>query len=297
MSSMNRRLQFPTTHFKLAALIAGILLVAMPLLVSSLRAQSQQMGSIEFVARVSPTGSHSEPVRGFTFYLLRKSFQDIRHEAEALEPAPNMDEFIKGLTVSEELKSWMKKNKRVDLAGPEFPKAITPEDVLGVPEFKAGYLLQNQGDRSVGLPKPRFRDAEKEKNPQKYQKEVDDYLVALKKFIAANPDTLATLEIALDKMNPGPRWNKLAADRTARVHRRWLELAEYQYKAGQCDTDLEGRGKFDGLPAGDYWISTIEAQAMSGDARVRWDLHVQVVPGRASSVELSNLNGIEPRTL
>jgi hypothetical protein len=190
----------------------------------------------------------------------------------------------------------MKKNKRVDLAGPDFPKAITPEDVLGVPEFKAGYMLQNQGDRSVGMPKPKFRDADKDKNPQKYQKEVDDYLVALKKFIAANTDTLATLEIALDKMNPGPRWNKLVVDRTARVHRRWLELAEYQYKAAQCDTDLEGHGRFEGLAAGDYWISSIETQAMSGDARVRWDLRVQVVPGRASTVELSNLNGIEPRT-
>jgi hypothetical protein len=296
MSIMDRRLQFPPKHFNLFALVGGLLLIATPSFVRSARAQSQQVGSIEFVARVSPTGGHAEPVRGFTFYLLRKSFQDIRHEAEALEPAPNMDEFISGLTESDALKSWMKKNKRVDLAGPEFPKAITPEDVLGVPEFKAGYMLQNQGDRSVGLPKPKFKEAEKEKNPQKYQKEVDDYLAALKKFIAANPDTLGTLEIALDKMNPGPRWNKLVADRTARVHRHWLELAEYQYKAGQCDTDLEGRGKFEGLPAGDYWISTIEAQASSGDARVRWDLRIQVVPGRASSVELSNLNGIEPRT-
>ncbi|MFZ0821503.1 MAG: hypothetical protein WAM91_15660 [Candidatus Acidiferrales bacterium] len=266
------------------------------MLVRSARAQSQQIGSIEFVARVSPTDGHAEPVRGFTFYLLRKSFQDIRHEAEALEPAPNMDEFIKGLTVSDELKTWMKKNKRVDLAGPEFPKAVSPEDVLRIPEFKAGYMLQNQGDRSVGMPNPRYREIDKEKNPQKYQKEVDDYFTALKKFIAANPDTLNTLEIALDKLNPGPRWSKLVADRTARVHRHSLELAEFQYKAGQCDTDLDGHGRFDGLPAGDYWISTIEAQAMSGDARVRWDLRVQVVPGRASTLQLSNLNGIEPRT-
>jgi len=268
----------------------------MHLVVRSANAQGQQIGSIEFVARVSPTGGHAEPVRGFTFYLLRKSVQDIRREAEAAEPAPNMEEFINGLTVSDPLKAWMKKNKRVDLAGTEFPKAITPEDVLGIPEFKAGYMLQNQGNRSVGLPKPKFKEAEKDKNPQKYQKEVEEYLVALKKFIGANPDTLDTLEIALDKMNPGPRWNKMVAERAARVHRRWLELAEYQYKVGQCDTDLDGRGRFDGLPAGDYWISTIEGQASSGDARVRWDFHVQVVAGRASSVELSNLNGIEPRT-
>ncbi len=270
--------------------------MAIPVIVKNAGAQTQQSGSIEFVARVSPTGGHAEPVRGFTFYLLRKSFQDIRHEAEAKEPPPSMDEFISGLTASDALKAWMRKNKRVDLAGPDFPKAVSPEDVLGIPEFKAGYMEQNKGDRSVGLPKSKAREADREKNPQKYQKAVDDYLETLKKFIAANPDTLATLELALEKINPGSRWNKLVAERTARVHRRWLELAEFQYKAGQCDTDLEGHGRFDGLPAGDYWISTIEAQASSGDARVRWDVPVRVVAGRASSIELSNLNGIEPRT-
>ncbi len=292
---MNRLRQFSPAIFKLLALSGGLLLVAMSVLVKGAGGQGSQGGSIEFVAHVSPTGGHAEPVRGFTFYLLRKSFQDIGLEAETLEPAPNMDEFISSLTVSDALKSWMKKNKIVDLSGTEFPKAVKPEDVLNVPEFKAGYVDQNKGDRSVGLPTPKYREADKDKNPQKYQKEVDEYIAAMKKFIAANPDTLSTLEPALEKINPGPRWNKLVIERTAKVHRRWLELAEYQYKAGQCDTDLDGHGRFDGLPAGEYWISTIEMQAMSGDARVRWDVPVRVMAGRASSVELSNLNGIEPR--
>jgi hypothetical protein len=293
---MNFPQNSPRTLSKLSLLVGGLVIVAAPALMKSARAQAQPSGSVEFVARVSPTGGHAEPVRGFTFYLLRKSFQDIRHEAEALEPAPNMDEFISGLTVSKELKAWMKKNKIVDLSGTEFPKAVKPEDVLGVPEFKAGYLEQNTGDRSVGVPKPKFKEADKEKHPQKYQMQVDEYLAALKKFVADNPDTLSSLEPALAKINPGPRWNKLAADREMRVHRHWLELAEYQYKAGQCDTDLDGHGRFDGLPAGDYWISTIESQASSGDARVRWDVPVRVVAGHASSIELSNLNGIEPRS-
>jgi hypothetical protein len=173
---------------------------------------------------------------------------------------------------------------------------VKPEDVLAVPEFKTAYVDQNKGDRSVGVPKPKYREVDKDKNPKKYQMEVDEYNEALKKFIAANPDTLASLETALEKINPGPRWNKLAADRAVHVHRRWLELAEYQYKAGQCDTDLDGHGRFDGVPAGEYWISTIEMQATSGDARVRWDVPVRVMAGRSSSVELSNLNGVEPRT-
>jgi hypothetical protein len=36
----------------------------------------------------------------------------------------------------------------------------------------------------------------------------DDYLAALKKFIAGNLDTLDTLEISLEKINPGPRWKR-----------------------------------------------------------------------------------------
>jgi hypothetical protein len=293
---MKRTLKSPPIIFKITALVAGVFLVAMPALEKSAMAQASTAGSVEFVAHVSATGGHAEPVRGFTFYLLRKSFQDIRHEAEALEPAPNMDEFISSLTVSNALKAWMKKNKIVELSGTEFPKAVKPEDVLAVPEFKAGYLDQNKGDRSVGVPKPKFRETDKDKNPKKYQAEVDEYNEALKKFIAANPDTLASLETALKEINPGPRWKKLAYDREQHVHRRWLELAEYQYKAGQCDTDLEGHGRFDGLPAGEYWISTIEMQAASGDAHVGWDVPVRVMAGRASSIELSNLNGIEPRT-
>ncbi len=293
---MNRQEKYPPSGIKKFALVGGLLLVALPVPMKGARAQAPQAGSIEFVARVSPTGGHAEPVRGFTFYLLRKSFQDIKHEAETLEPAPNMDEFISGLTESDALKSWMKKNKRIDLAGPDFVKAIATEDVLAVPEFREGYLLQNKDNRSVGMPKPKYQEADRTKDPQKYQKEMDEYLVALKKFISANRDTLDTLEIALEKINPGPKWNKMVADRTVRVHRRWLELAEYQYKAGQCDTDLEGHGRFEGLPAGEYWISTIETQAASGDARVRWDVPIRVVAGRVSSIELSNLNGIGPRT-
>ncbi len=61
-------------------------------------------GLIEFVARATPTAGRAEPVRQITFYLLRKSFGDIRKEAEAAEPKPDLDKFIAGLKVSTELK-------------------------------------------------------------------------------------------------------------------------------------------------------------------------------------------------
>jgi hypothetical protein len=50
-------------------------------------------------------------VRGITFYLLRKSFDDIGKEAAVTYPLVAMDAFIDKLDVSKELKAWMKKNQ------------------------------------------------------------------------------------------------------------------------------------------------------------------------------------------
>jgi len=64
---------------------------------------------VEFTAQVAPTDGRPEPVRQLTFYLLRKSLDDIRQEALLVEPAPDFDKFVDGLTVSPKLKEWMKK--------------------------------------------------------------------------------------------------------------------------------------------------------------------------------------------
>jgi hypothetical protein len=264
-------------------------------LVMTCSSSAQQTGSIEFIARVSPTGGHPEPVRASTFYLLRKSFQEIQKEAENGEAVPKMDDFIGGLKVSDELKAWMKKHESVELNGPNFVAMVTPEDVLGVPELRKAYFQQNSGDRTVSLPKPKFKEADKEKNPQRYQQQVDEYEAALKRFIMQNPDTLGTLFVPLDSINPGPRWKKMLNDRIARVHRHAFELAELQYLVARTETDLEGRGHFAGLAQGEYWLSTLETEALAGDARVRWDFSVNVSAGRPTSVELSNLNGLRPK--
>src|SRR5215831_19055287 len=44
-------------------------------------------GSLEFYARITPTGARAEPVRQFTFYILTKSYADIVKEEEAKDPA------------------------------------------------------------------------------------------------------------------------------------------------------------------------------------------------------------------
>jgi len=277
---------------------AAILSVAFALLFAggfASPANGQQFGSIDFVARVEPTGGHPEPARSVTFFLLRKSYEDIQREADAAEPMPQMNEFIAKQDVSPELLAWMKKHQIVDFSSPEFVKALTPVDILGVPEFKDAYMTRAKTDPTILLPQPKAKESDQKKNPEKYKQEMAQYQEELKRYIAANPDTLSLLYLSLDKVNTGQQWKKLLNERAMRVHRRALELAQLHYLVAQTDTDLEGRGSLNGIPPGEYWLSTLDNEAMAGDARVRWNMPVHVTAGRMS-VELSNLNGIETRT-
>src|SRR5258708_3816865 len=87
------------SYLRTAAFGAAMLLIALPV-----RLPAQTTGSIEFSARVAPTGGRPEPVRQLTFYLLRKSLDDVRAEAAQLEPDPDLEDFIDSLKVSPELK-------------------------------------------------------------------------------------------------------------------------------------------------------------------------------------------------
>ncbi len=131
-----------------AAIAAGLLLIAWPA-----RLVAQTAGSIEFSAHVAPTGGRPEPVRQLTFYLLRKSLDDIRAEAVQLEPAPDFGQFVDGLTVSPELKAWMKKHHSVQLVGTDFTKSLTPDEILDVPEFFKAYMSRNMGFKGNGFPR------------------------------------------------------------------------------------------------------------------------------------------------
>ena len=64
------------------------------MLAANLRAQAPASGSIEFQARIQPTGGRLEPVRSLPFYLLRKSVADIHKEAEQAEPPTDLDGFV-----------------------------------------------------------------------------------------------------------------------------------------------------------------------------------------------------------
>jgi len=286
-----------TRWFRGATSLAALALMIPCGLVISSRANARQSagqtGYLEISTHVSPSGGHPEPARGITIYLLRKSYDAIQKEAGAAEPLPKMDDFIAAQELSPQLKAWMVKHQMVELSGPAFPKAISPDDVLDIPEFKEAYMSRNVGDRTVALPQPKAREADKQKHPEKYQQAVDDYITALKLFIKNNPDTLSTMYVALEEKDPGHRWRKILSDRKTRVHKHALELAQVKYLAGQTDTDLEGRGRIDGVAPGNYWLSTLDNEAIAGDVHISWDTPVHVSSGR-SAAELSNVNGIEP---
>jgi hypothetical protein len=295
-----KRLVLPRIRRRAFLYISSVFTVAVFVAVSAAcvltpPASAQQSGGIDLIARVAPTGGHPEPVRDFTFYLLRKDYQEIQKEADAAEPPAKMDDFIDKLDVSPELRSWMRKTQIVELSGPEFIKALTPVDVLGVPEFNDAYYSRNKGDPVIILPQPKARESDKVKNPEKYKQAVADYQETMKRFITANPDTLSSLYVALAKINPGWKWKKLLNERSARVHHHALELAQMRYLAAKTDTDLEGRAQFNGIAPGDYWLTSLDAEATAGDARVRWNMPVHVSAGR-TSLDLSNLNGVESRT-
>ena len=257
---------------------------------------AQSTGRIEFVARVAPTGGQPEPVRQLTFYLLRKSVEDIRAEASQTAPAPELDKFIDGLSVSPELKAWMKKHHSVRLSGEDFTKSLTPEDIVDIPEFFKAYMTHNEAYRGVGFPEPKFKEKDRKSNPEKYKAQKEEYEAAVRKFIAAAPDTKQGMDLELIDLNPYPKWESLEGKQRQLLDARAFQLAQERYLVARTDTDLDGHGSFAGIAPGNYWIGMIGAEAISGDVRLQWDFPVTVRQGETASVELSNLNAVRPNT-
>lgn len=287
---MKRQRNFPISFTSplLVAIAAGVIAALAP-------SAGAQTGSVEFAARVTPSSGVAEPVRQLPFYLLSKSFADIQNEAEKSEPKPDLDGFVDNLKVSPELKAWMKKNKTVMLSGEDFVSGLTVADIMGVPEFFKAYVDRNAGDRSINFPTPKYKSRDMEKNPERYQKQRQDYLDAVRKFLTANPDSKSGMDLGLDSVNPGPAWRAQTGKRDLAVKRRTLELAQARYLVAKTETDLDGRGSLRGIPAGTYWISTLDIYAMVGDARILWDAPVRVKPGETTRVELTNANAAQPR--
>jgi hypothetical protein len=261
------------------------------LLVASLgNAAQTSTGTLEFTARITPTAARPEPVRQFTFYILTKGYTDIVEELAAQDALQPRNEFIDGLKVSPELRAWLKDHDIMDLTAPDLDKALTPEDILHVPEFLYAYQRSNSGGVTSGIPKPKYSDADKTANPGKYEKQYQEYLTSLKKFIQANPSTVAGVELELDGVNPQRKWLALQSDHRRRLLRIAPEVAQSKYLAAKTDTDLDGRASVSGLPPGTYWISSLNLDADAGDLRLRWDVPATIEASKTTRIELTNLN-------
>ena len=69
--------------------------------------------------------------------------------------------------------------------------------------------------------------------------------------------------------------------------------AQTKYLAVRVDTNLEGTARAARLPAGNYWLSTLDLEAGAGDSRLRWDVPVTIQAGQTTRIELTNLNSTE----
>jgi len=234
-----------------------------------------------------------EPVRQMTFYLLSKSLSEIRKEAEGAESPVDLDQFIAQLKVSAELKSWMTKHHRVDLAGVDFVKELAPDDIVTVPEFLSAYNNQNGAAVHAGVPEPKYKSGEEQKDPEKYKRQREQYEQALRHYIEAHPDLMQGLDAEFGDLNPYPRWMKVQAQQQQRLDKRTMQLAQTRYLVATAATNLNGKGAFEGVNAGEYWISNLDTPALSGDLRLVWDVSVNVSPAKAARIDLSNLNTVE----
>jgi len=250
-------------------------------------------GSLDFGARITPTGARPEPVRQFTFYVLTKSYAEIVKEVEGENVVPPREKFIEGLKVSPELKEWLKAHEILDLTMPELDRLVTPDDIIHVPEFLLAYQHSNSGGVTTGIPKPRYADADKTAHPDRYNKQLQEYYVALKKFIQNNPSTVSGIELELMGVNPQQQWSQMQADHRRRIHRMAPEFAQTKYLAAKADTDLDGRASVSGLASGNYWVSTLNLDANAGDTRLSWDVPVTIHAGQTTRVELTNLNALD----
>jgi hypothetical protein len=278
-----------TSYFRAIALFVGAWVILLPA-----RIAAQSTGRIEFVALVAPNGGRPEPVRQLTFYLLRKSLEDIRAEAMPSQPVADLDKFIDGLTVSPELKAWMTQHHSVRLSGENFTRSLTPEDIVAVPEYFKAYMTHNMAFRGLGFPEPKFKAKDLNSNPEKYKDQKEEYEAAVRKFIATVPDSIKGMDLELLDLNPYTKWESLEGKRRQLVDTRAFRLAEERYLVAHTDTDLDGHGSFAGITPGRYWIGMIGTEAISGDVRLRWDLPVTVRPDETVRVELSNLNAVRP---
>ncbi len=120
---------------------------------------------------------------------------------------------------------------------------------------------------------------------------------AIRAFVIADPDSKDGLDLGLEEVNPGHKWDMVKAKNLADLARETADLARGKYLVARAESDMQGQGALRGIPAGNYWLGTLNIEAVAGDARERWDVPVTVHAGQPSYVTLTNINAVKsPRS-
>ena len=273
------------TRFAAACLTIGLLAATIP----AAAQVSAGRGRLEFAARVTPASGRTEPARGLTIFLLSKSYDDIKKEAEDKTPKPDLDAFVDQLQFSPEMKAWMKKNHTVTIIGQGFRDRITPDDLFHVPEFFDAYVNSNLSGLNQGFPAPKYDAQDRAQHTKKYETNKQPYEDLLRKYLTLHPDSKDAMDTILEQVDPSTQWGIQEAHWREQAHQRALQMAQTDYLAAKTETNLDGRGAFEATP-GNYWLCTLDGEALSGEKHLHWDVSVQVRAGEVTHAELNNLN-------
>jgi uncharacterized protein YnzC (UPF0291/DUF896 family) len=163
-----------------------------------------------------------------------------------------------------------------------------------VPEFFKAYMARNADTNTVGFPKPKYKPTEQQKDPAKYEKLHKEYLDAIRMYVDMNPESIDGIDLELQDVDPTAKWNKLVYQREPQIKRSVMQMSEGKYLVARTETNLQGQGFFNGVPAGKYWLTSLDVTANVGDARPRWDMPVMVKSNDTAYVTLANVNAVQP---
>lgn len=270
------------------------LLLLVPLFLALPAAPQDATGSIELVVRATPTGARAEKVMRHPFHLLRASLHSIEEQARAEVGAPDRAAFVDTLEVSPEFKAWMKRTGRFDLRGEEFTRALTTDDIMGVPEFLNAYQERNLPFVGFGFPKRKAKPKDQARNPKKWEASEKRFLEVLRGYLELHPESKQGIDEYLTHIDSAARWKTVESQHAQRVHQRTVQLVEGRYQLAQTETDYEGRARFDTIPPGRYWITNLWNEVRVGALHLNWDLPVQLAPGQTLRLELNNANAVLP---
>ncbi|MFQ5927187.1 MAG: hypothetical protein ACE5MH_07110 [Terriglobia bacterium] len=271
--------------------LLGALLYAPP-------AQPQSaLGTIELVVRATPTGGRPEKVMRQPFCLLRASLRAIEAQARAEVGEPDRAAFADTLDVSPPLQAWMKRRGRFELRGEEFTRRLTPDDIMGVPEFLSAYQERNLPFIGFGFPKRKAKPKDRTRNPKKWEESEKRYLAELRAYLELHPESKQGLDEHLTYIDAAARWKALTHQHTQRLQQHTVQLVANRYQVARTETDFEGRARFENISPGQYWITNLWNQVHVGDVHLSWDLPIQLPAGRTLFVELSNANALLPAAL